>query len=136
MERQVRALTLAEVVIAIALLGILLTSTLLLFTTLVGASNKSSHQSTGAYLAQTKLEECIRLNMYDPVPPQLSVGLYSADKNQTTDFWYKLTTTPIAPQPGLYPRAHLIEVEVWWWNKAHPGQGRLSTHLSRLHYKP
>lgn len=123
-------------VIAVALLGLLLTSTMLLFTSLLRASSKSSHQSMGAYLAQAKLEECIRLDMYYPVPPELSVGLYSADKAQTTDFWYKLSTTRIGPRPGLYQTAYLIEVEVWWWNKAHPGQGRLSTHLSRLHYKP
>lgn len=126
----------AEVVIAVALLGILLTSTLVLFTTLLRSSSKSSNQSVGAYLAQSKLEECIRLDTYYPVPPDLSVGLYSADKNQTTDFWYRLSTTKIGPQPGLYKTAYLIEVEVWWWNKAHPGQGRLSTRLSRLHYKP
>ena len=118
-----------------ALLGFLLTSTLVLFTSLLASSTKTTNLSVGTYLAEQKLEEAIRRNQYWPVPTEASTGLYSVDSRDTTQFWQRLETTPISGQAGQFGGAYLITVEVWWWSKdPRHGQGRLSTRLSRLHY--
>lgn len=129
---------LAELLLAIGLLTIALLTMVGLFLNLLGSSTKTSNLTAGTFLARARLQELIRKGLYDPVPVDEAVGIYTTDSDNQTVFFHRVTSTRLAPNPPLHGAGYWLEVEVWWWNRdpqrGRAGQGRMSTRVGQFYY--
>jgi len=131
-------LTLAELMLALGLLGTILISLVGLFTMLLGSSTKTTNQTIGTAFAQQKLEDAILAGTYSGDENQ--EFLYAMDSKRQQRFYYKVAGVPISASPGVngYKGGYWVEVSVYWWDgdteEARAGQGVLHTTLGRFIY--
>ncbi|MEW6282750.1 MAG: hypothetical protein AB1758_29335 [Candidatus Eremiobacterota bacterium] len=130
-------MTVAEVVIAISLVGVLVVSVLSVFTYLLAASSKSTHQTVGLLFAQRRLDLAAQLGpptwgadapltwnagtgIYREDPTDTTTlggmpggGVYTHDEQHKTMFWHQFEARLIrSNQMGdLYQ----FWVQVIWW---------------------
>lgn len=139
-----RALTLAEVVVAIGILAVAGLAVIAVFAKLVGAQSKSGHQVVARLLADQVLEEASlagppNWGATDITEPQIrEFQLQGAPA--PVPFKYRLTPTLLRDAPPANPMGKLygLKVDVWW-ETDEPGQsvrdkGRLSLTAHRVVY--
>ena len=139
-----RGLSVAEILIATAILAVLLVAVLGLFAQLLASTTKNSHLQTGTYFADRVLNQAIREAR--PTAPAFDAyvegqeGIYTHDQAAATIFYHRLKATRLTPVdvPG---ESWYLEVEVSWWQadssdptRARPGSGKLFTRQGRMVY--
>ena len=136
-------LTVAEVVVAIGILGILLVSIISLFIQLMASNTKNNLVNLGTLYADRILEQTVRNpDPGDPAFPVYRSGqesIVSHGDETTTTFAYRLESTKLSgPDPG---EQWLVKLEVQWWHadpndasRIQAGFGKLSTKQQRLVY--
>ncbi len=134
-----RGLTLAEVVVALGLLGVVMVSTVLLFLSLQSSSSKTGDLTPALAYAQSQLDAAAQAGPPDWGGLQGQRQLYSHDERSQTTFAHQLTVTHLySPPTTPLPMGDLyrLEVEVYWWSDtpgaSRRGHGRLSTRLGRV----
>ena len=137
-------LSLSEVLIAIALLAMLLVTTLVLFAQLLASTTKSGYLDVANLYADQLLEQVsANPNAGPPAFPSLKTGenefLVQGDQSPTK-FVYRIDATQIDDGTSVGER-WFIEVEVRWWTDdvtatetARAGYGELRVLQSRLVY--
>lgn len=138
-----RALTLAEVIVAIGILALLLISIIALFTQLMASTTKNNLVNLGTLYADRILEQSVKnANPGDPAFSPLRTGeesVISHGDESVTTFAYRLEANKLSgPDPG---EQWMLKVEVQWWHndpndpaKSRAGFGKLSTKQQRLVY--
>ncbi len=150
----------AELVIAIVLLGVVVTVTAMIFTRMLASTTKTGNQTVGLIFAQRRLEQATQVGPPDPSDPTgpgwgitnqdeiLAEGVYTPDDKLQTTFWNRLTVTPLddrnAMPDGGRKMGDLfkLRVEVYWWatNPADPrptfrqGTGEQKVELETIYY--
>lgn len=148
----------AELVIAIVLLGMVVTVVALLFTRMLASTSKSGSQTVGLLFAQKRLEEATQVG-----PPELpgapgwgitdpdevlAEGVYTPDDKTQTTFWNRLTVTSLDDRPPVAGGGrkmgdlYRLRVEVYWWATDpadpqpvfRPGTGEQKVELETLYY--
>lgn len=133
-----RGLTLAEVIVALALLAMVMVSTVLVFLSLQGASGKTGDLTVALGYAQSQLDLAEQAGPPDWGGLTGQRQLYSHEAGSKTTFSHQLTVTHLySPPPTPLPMGDLyqLEVEVFWSESpaaTRRGQGRLSTRLGRV----
>ena len=147
-------LTIAELLVATGLLGVVLVTVMTLFGQLLHNTNKNSMLSAGAFFADTVLDKQILLAQEalalapDNANPAFAVTtvegeemLATTDEKLQTKYIYRLEAeqldgfTPSAPGQLWH-----VEVEVRWWNDdlegdaVRAGMGNLSIKRGRIVY--
>ena len=144
-----RGVSLAEVMLAVGLLGIILISVIGLFQNLLTSTTKSTDLTAATVMAQERLNELvaaqpIHLATYGTdFPTQvIGQGIYAHDSQSQTTFYHKATPELLKDEPG-FGRTYYLEVQVFW-NTADPnvvaknrmGQGQQSVKMGRVVYVP
>ena len=131
-----RGLTIAEVLVAIALLGTIVVSTALVFTSLLSSSTKSTDSSAALYYAQTQLDEAAKAGPPDWGGLTGSQEIYTHDPVAPTTFSHQLTATLIYSPPATrisMGDLYQLDLVVYWWSSSpgatRRGMGQLSTRL-------
>lgn len=146
-------LTIAELLVATGLLGVVLVTVMTLFGQLLHNTNKNSMLSAGAFFADSVLDQQIgaaqeRLlagsDVFDPAfDPTIVEGeetLATSDEELQTKYIYRLVAEEMEIQSS--GQMWFVEVEVRWWNddlegdSARAGMGNLSIKRGRLVYLP
>jgi len=132
-------LSLAEVIVSIALLGVIVVSTVLLFLSLQRSSNKTTDSSAALTYAQAVLDQAVAEGPPDWGGPGGSRDLYTHDAVTRTTFTHELAAQLVySPSSTALPMGDLyrLDVTVYWWSDApdqtRQGMGKLSTKLGRL----
>lgn len=155
-ERAKGGLTLAELVLAIMLLGLLIVSVLSLFLGLLTSSAKSNDQAIGVVYADRLLQDIAgRARKTHPSFNPSYAGnasFYTQDTENLTQFAYTVTATELTPGVGRTGPAGefansdpagpgaswLLEAEVRWWSteqaRSKAGSGQLFVRQSRVVY--
>jgi hypothetical protein len=135
LRRLTRGLSLAELLLAFALLTTVALVITALFLRLLQGGGKRADLTVGRAFAQATLEEVVRSGLYATSTSELASGLYSHDAGSQTTFFYQVTSSSAPCPPPSSKRGYLFEVEVWWWNAAanqtRANMGLTSTRLSR-----
>ena len=146
-ERVTGGLTLAELILAVLLLGLLIISVMGLFLALLGASAKSSDQTIGVLYAERVLDAMAH-NAASTYPAFTNASsqtdVYDHDANNKTTFVYSVTATDLEPGTFALPatpgQTWLLEAEVRWWSveaaRSRAGQGQLFVRQARVVYVP
>lgn len=137
-----RGLTLAELVLALGLLGLVISTLLLLFLSLMSSSTKGSHLSTGVLEADRVLEAlAVRAEQGMALPATLTGEdrFYAHDLAAPTSFTYDVTATQL--ENGPMGSTWWLKVTVRWWsqtpaNDSRTGSGKLSVNRARMVYLP
>ena len=133
-----RGLTLAEVIVALALLAMVVVSTVLVFLSLQGASGKTGDLTPALAYAQSQLDTAQQAGPPDWGGLSGQRQLYSHEGGSRVTFSHQLTATHLYSPPSTpLPMGDLyrLEVEVYWGEApglTRRGQGRLSTRLGRV----
>ena len=142
------AMTLAETVMALALMGVLIVVVVGFFSRMLMASAKSTDQTAGRLLAHSVLERAAREG-----PPNWGVAgnlgstaggqrVYAHDSLTGTDFVYRVDVTKVSVTRPNIPMGEMYQLDVtvtWWKDKADAqaqseGVGQVSTQLKRTVY--
>lgn len=148
-------LTIAELLVASGLLGVVLVTVMTLFAQLLQNTEKNSLLSAGAFFADSVLERQIAQaeatllaapSNATPAFPAPSIEgegfLSTTDNDRQTKFLYRVDveqmTAGVSADPG---QMWFVEVEVRWWSEAtagpnpvRAGHGNLSFKRGRLAY--
>ncbi len=150
-----RGLTIGELLIASALLGLLIVTIMVMFGQMMAASTKNTLLATGSYFAEGVLEKTIAEGIEDEAATfaQYRIGkIYNQDITTTdpaskTKFIYRVTAyfldSPASfGDPPLTPPGErwYIEVDVAWWQgqdsvdavEAKAGYGKLNLKRGRV----
>ncbi|GMU53458.1 MAG: hypothetical protein AMXMBFR33_26040 [Candidatus Xenobia bacterium] len=148
----------AELVMAIVLLGMIVTVTVLIFTRMLASTSKTTNQTVGLVFAQRRLEQATQIG-----PPEtpggpgwgisdpsevLAEGVYTPDDRLQTTFWNRLTVQPLDERPVMPDGGrkmgdlYRLRVEVYWWasdpNNPQPivrqGMGVQKVELETIYY--
>lgn len=134
-----RALTLAEVILAMGLISLLIVGSITLMTSLLASNQKTNAALAGLTFANTKLEEIAEAGSYtNLVGAQES---YVMDANQGTRFYFRTDCRPLSgdlTSTSPYLGGYFLTLEVWW-NADSPtrlvaGSGLRSVRLHRFFY--
>jgi type II secretory pathway pseudopilin PulG len=141
--------SLAEVMLAVGLLGIILVSVIGLFQSLLSSSSKSTDLSVATVMAQERLNELVadqpnhfKVYAMDFPPQVLGQTVYAHDSQSPTQFYHQASTELLRDEPG-FGRTYYLEVQVFW-NTSDPnvvsknrlGQGQQSVKMGRVVYLP
>lgn len=148
----------AELVIAIVLLGMIVTVTALIFARMLASTSKTGSQTVGLIFAQRRLEQATQIGPPDtPGAPGwgitdpneiLADGVYTPDDKLQTTFWNRLTVTPLDDRSVMSDGGrkmgdlYRLRVEVYWWavdpNNPRPtfrlGTGEQKVELETMYY--
>ena len=129
-------MTLAEIVIAMALLALLLVTMGGLLAKLLAASNKSGDLTAGTEISQHVLDLVVLRGTYDTSTAVITHRIYSHGDQQASEFTYQVTSTRVA-MPSPDPDAYYVVVDTWWWGQDsssthRAGMGKLHARLGRL----
>jgi len=149
-------LTLAELILAMLLLGLLIVSVLSLFLGLLTSSAKSNDQAIGVVYADRLLQDVAgRARRTHPAFNGSYTGntsFYTQDTENVTQFTYTVTATELTPgvgktgpagefansDPAGPGESWLLEAEVRWWStdqaRSKAGVGQLFVRQSRVVY--
>ncbi len=136
MIRPRRALTVAEIVIAMALLAVLLVTLAGLLSKLLASTNKSGDQTAGLELCQHVLDQVVARGTYDTSTAVIRHQLYTHHDQASTEFTYQVTSNPVT-MPNSAPNGYYVVVDAWWWGQTaatgnRAGMGKLHAQLGRL----
>lgn len=147
--RRRHGVTLAEIILALGLLGIILVCVVGLFQNLLASTTKSSDLTVASVLAQQRLNELVgqrAQNLADygmDFPADVvSREIYTHDSSTATTFHQRATSELLFIDPDV-GKTYFIEVQVHWAstdpnqasaNKA--GQGQTSVKMGRVVYVP
>jgi type II secretory pathway pseudopilin PulG len=149
-----KGLTIAELLVATGLLGMVLVTVMTLFAQLLHNTNKNSLLSAGAFFADTVLDQQISqaqqslslaADNADPAFPAALVegedSLATNDEELQTKYIYRLEAermdSGVSTDPG---QMWFVEIEVRWWSDdvdgsaMRAGMGNLSVKRGRLVY--
>lgn len=138
-----KGLTITEILVAIALVSLMLVTTLVLFAQLLASTAKSGYLDIASLYADQLLEQAAGSpNPDSPAFSPLKAGekefLVHGDRSPTK-FVYRLEATQVGEGTNIGER-WLLQVEVRWWNDAdstttsRAGYGELKTTQSRVVY--
>ncbi|MBI3928889.1 MAG: hypothetical protein HY319_25330 [Armatimonadetes bacterium] len=143
--RRHRALTLAEVIMALGILALISLSIIGFFSKILTASAKSADLSAGRTLARQILDRAVREG-----PPNWgtrgalagSEEIHSHDTANRLRYLYTVTPTLLTTPASDYPMggAYNVQVVVYWWPDAADSTGsrrevgRLWTRLNQVVY--
>ena len=149
MRRVQGGVTLAEVILALGLLGIILVAVIGLFQNLLSSTSKSTDVTAATVIAQERLNELVAgqpayLSTYGmdfPTGP-MAQGIYTHDSQSQTTYYHQATPELLKDEAG-FGRTYYLEVQVFW-NTADPtqvaknraGQGQQSIKMGRVVYVP
>ncbi len=139
-DRDLGAVTLSEVVIAVGILAIMALSVIAVFTHLLNSAAKTTDLTAGRVFAQRVLDRAVRSG-----PPNWgfpggtgSQEITTQDRHTSTTFVYTVTPALLRSDTGLAGTArefYFVEVQVTWWgtdpDQARPEIGKLSTSLGQ-----
>lgn len=120
---------------ALGVVALLLVTMASFFMRILWSSDKSGDKSAGLQLADQVLQDCINQQVFEPLPVDRSVFLYTHDAANPTEFVYRVTSTPVL-LPDCTRPSYAMDVQVVWFTQsssgARSGRGRLEAHLNRL----
>lgn len=125
-----RALTLAEIIIAMALLAMLLVTMGALLARLLASTSKSGDLTVGLELSQRVLTQVVLRGTYDTSSAVIVHRLYSHNDEVMTEFTYQVTSTPVT-MPAPAAPAYYVVVDSWWWGQTSSLGGR--AQMGKLH---
>lgn len=144
-RRPPRGLTVAEIVLSLALLLLVMVSVIGLFTKLLASTTKTTDLTAGTIFAQRVMERAVRAG-----PPGWGgsgvtalgqTDVYTHDIDNQTTFLYRVIPAVMYSPPELPLRMgtlYNIDVLVYWWvddpDRARAGMGRLSFMTSQTVY--
>mgnify|MGYP003587939441 CR=1 FL=1 len=131
--RQKHGLTVAEMVVATALLALLIVATVQVFASMLMVNTKNRANLVALNLATSKLEEVTeQANFATGVSQQ---GLYLSDPSLSTQYYLEVTRKPVAGDPSdlssPYSGGYLFTVQVWW-NQDQPGRPKAGIGLQQV----
>jgi type II secretory pathway pseudopilin PulG len=141
--RDMRGLTLAEVIVAIGILSVVLVAVITLFTQLVSSTTKNNLLNLGTLYADRILEQSVKnARVGGPAFAPVTTGeesIVSHGDEAATRFAYRVEATRLSdPDPG---EKWFLKIQVQWWHdnpddpaQARAGYGKLSTTQGRLVY--
>lgn len=143
-RKTVKGLTLSEILVSIALLTLMLVTTLVLFAQLLASTTKSGYLSVATVYADRVLEYATNNpESSSPAFPPLRTGeqeFLVQGEDSPTKFVYRLEATQLA-RDLPHGERWMLDVEVRWWTDdpnsdttARAGYGELRTRQSRLVY--
>lgn len=128
-----RAITLAEVILAVGLLGLILLSVIALFQNLLASSSKSNDMTIATMMAQQRLNELVagqatyRATYGQDFPTAvLGQTIYAHDSQSTSDFYSKASPELLKDEPS-FGKTYYLEVQVYW-NTADSNQVAANRH--------
>lgn len=128
-----RAITLAEVMLAVGLLGLILLSVMGLFHSLLASTSKSNDMTVATVMAQQRLNELVTQqpaykSAYGQDFPNdvLTQAVYAHDSQSSSTFYSKARPELLKDEPN-FGRTYYLEVEVYW-NTADPNQVAANRH--------
>lgn len=135
--RRSSGLSIAEIVLALGLLGVLITALLGLFTQLLASSTKNVDQSTAIQIAEDALDDCARR---DPALWSLDTQkvIYSHSTESNAPMRCKVTAQLVNGSDNPMGDLYRVEASVTWWGqsqgKSREGFGQQEVHLNRMLY--
>ncbi len=137
--REVRGLTLAELVVAFGLMTLILLASIQLFTYLLASGGKNTANLVALNLATSKLEEEVAGTS---AGGRGVIKAYTLDPASNTQFYYEIVRLPMSGNPndatGAYLGGYTVTVQVWWNTdsptRTHAGVGLQRVRLSRFVY--
>lgn len=155
-SNRLRGLTFAEVMIALAILGVVVVTVIGLFVKLMDASTKGLDQTVAIDIAQNRLDLVASSPANKWGGYVTSTDMTVIDPRSTTTFYYSMKATELSSAGGSPPPVdppasdnmmgdlYRVDIEVYWWpqdtnhasgsGRVHKEMGRLSVQLSRLVY--
>lgn len=135
-----KGMTLPEVLIALALLGMITVAVMTLFLGLLASSNKTTDQTAGDLFAQKHLQALVDRGLTRSAPPITAPiqGTYTAQTHDRakTEFLYKVTAAEVYdPEDPESVGSYWLKLDVIWWDddgEGRAGMGKTRTSLSRL----
>ncbi len=129
-------LTLAEIVVSLGILAFLIVTTVMLFTTLVSGSTKSSGRAAAQTFASQTLERVIQDGTFSTIP---AGDVYSTDPVTLTRYSYRVSSERVPGDSAKgYLGGYFVTVETWWNvdspTQAKSGEGFRSVKASRFVY--
>lgn len=124
--------------VAVGLLSVVIMALLGIFLKLMNASTKSANLSVGQSLAESILEQSLRVGPPGWGVPRTAVDLYAHDARSGTEFAYRVLPIPLGTLQEM-GQMWEVEVRVYWWDGdldsgERVEQGRLWTVVRQLHY--
>lgn len=135
-----RALSIAELVMAIGLLALMLLSCIQLFTQLLASNGKNRGDLAAITFATHVLEAVVEGG--SATTGSGVQAAYATDPNSAVQYYYEVTRQPLPhdnqPATGIYTGGYQLRVQVWWNSDSaaqlKPGVGLLSATVSRFVY--
>lgn len=147
--RRQTGMSLAEVMLSVALLGLILVSVIGLFHSLLSSTSKSGDLTAATVLAQQKLNQMVadqprNLSIYGTDFPTdiITDGIYTHDTQTATEFYSRATPELLYTDPAI-GKAYYVEITVYWWTAdkqtvtaTRGGHGRQFIKMGRMVYVP
>ena len=139
----------AEVMLAVGLLGLILLSVIALFHSLLSSTSKSNDMTVATVMAQQRLNELVtqqpsyqKIYHQDFPTDVLGQTVYSHDSQSSSTFYSKATPELLKDESPTFGKTYYLEVQVFW-NSADSGpaanrhqQGAQSVKAGRVVYVP
>lgn len=116
-----RAITLAEVMLAVGLLGLILLSVIALFHSLLASTSKSNDMTVATVMAQQRLNELVAQqptyrSVYSQDFPTAILGqaVYAHDSQSTSTFYSQARPELLKDDGPTFGRTYYLEVQVFW----------------------
>lgn len=126
MTQRYQGLTIAEIVVSLGILGIIITTTILLFTSLVTGATKNSSKAAAQTFATQILEKSIQEGTF---LTNQNNEIYTTDPVTRTRYAYKIVVDVL---PGDEDKAYLggyhVSLEAYW-NRDNPEQLKINEGL-------
>jgi Tfp pilus assembly protein PilV len=149
LHRNRAGMSLAEVMLAVGLLGLILVAVIGLFHSLLSSTSKSGDLTAATVLAQHRLNELVaqqpqNLTTYglDFPAEVVTKGLYTHDSKTSTDF-YTQAEPELLYIDNKVGKAYYLQVTVFWWTAdnskttaTRAGHGKQSVTIGRMVYVP
>ncbi|MCW5871531.1 MAG: hypothetical protein KIS61_30035 [Candidatus Eremiobacteraeota bacterium] len=131
--RAKQGLTVAEMVVATALLALLIVATVQVFASMLLVNTKNRANVVAMNLATSKLEEVTeQANFTTGLSQQ---ALYLSDSSLSTQYYVEVTRESVAGDPldlaSPYSGGYLFTVRVWW-NQDQPGRPKAGIGLQQV----
>ncbi len=128
-----QGLTVAELVVAAALLALLIVATVQVFASMLMVNTKNRANLVALNLATSKLEEITeQANFATGLSQQ---ALYLSDPSLSTQYYVEVTREPVGGDPldaaSPYSGGYLFTVRVWW-NQDQPGRPKAGIGLQQV----
>lgn len=127
-------MTLAEVMLAVGLLGLILLSVIALFHSLLASTSKSNDMTVATVMAQQRLNELVTQQpsyraTYGQDFPTAVLGqtVYAHDSQSSSTFYSQARPELLKDDGSAYGKTYYLEVQVFW-NTSDPSQPAANRH--------